>query len=119
MDKVTKEVWFTLTDEEIIDRAKSAAQVRNEALAIEWEMKDYAKAQKKLIEKKESELSDLMQQIRTGRESRILSCSVEKDYTTRHMKYFFDGKLVDERPMTAEERQMTFDVVAGGKSEAN
>lgn len=116
MERISKEVWFVLTEAELIDRAKMLAQTRNEQLTIEWEMKEHAKAEKKKIEKKESEIADLCNQIRTGKECRILACDMRKDYESKTVKFFFEGILVDERPMTAEERQLTFDVIQGGQS---
>jgi hypothetical protein len=119
MDKVSKEIWFTLSEAETINRAREAAAVRNDRLALEFELKEHNKDVKKLIEKKESELSDLMQQIRTGKQSRIVSCQIQKDYATKTMKYFYEDQLVDERPMTSEERQMPLDFIGGGKAGVN
>lgn len=118
MEKVTKEIWFTLDEAEIVARAKEAAKVRNERLSLEYDLKEHSKDVKKLIEKKESFLSDLMQQIRTGKESRMVGCEMRKDFDTRTVKFFFEDKLVDERPMTGEERQASFDVITGGAGKA-
>lgn len=106
-NKISKEVWFTLTEAEIVHRAKEAARIRNEKLLMEVELKDHQKLVKKDIEKKEEELHELMNVVRTGKESRILPCEMEKDFDRHTMKYFYDGKLVDERPLTPDERQMS------------
>ncbi|MBW1937119.1 MAG: hypothetical protein JRI84_16565, partial [Deltaproteobacteria bacterium] len=55
-----------------------------------------------------AKLKLLAQKIRQGSEMRLVKCRVEQDFLTNSVKtYRLDtGELVEERAMTAEERQM-------------
>lgn len=115
---VAKEVWFVLTPDEIVEKAKTAAELQAQALVRTEALKDYSKREKAEIEGQEVEARKLLRTIREGREIRVVKCEMRGDYSAKTMRFFFEGREVDSRPMTAEERQMTFDVIAGGKEGA-
>ncbi len=109
-NKVNKEVWFDLSDAQIAEKAREAAKVSKEVGDLEAEAKDTSASYKSRISKKELEVRGLMQVINAGKESRYCFCDMEKNFERNVVQFYFEGKLVEERAMTHEERQLEMQV---------
>lgn len=108
---VAKEVWFELTTEEVVTRAQRVAEIRKEVDKVEEEKKKATGGFKAQINVLESEQDRLLQTIRANGENRTVECEVERDFYANKVLYKHGGKVVEERAMNFEERQMEMHAV--------
>jgi hypothetical protein len=96
-----------LTDPELLDRAKRAGQYRGELSALCVEFDDLKRKMKSQIELKEQELNQMLNVVQSGVEERTELCKQEKNYDSGVMEFYYQGAMVDSRPLSHEERQLT------------
>lgn len=109
MKTIEKELPVILTADERDQRGREMANVHHEltenAEAKKKATKVYADKEKALKKR----LSDLASAVRTGTEMRPVQCDEELEprQNTRRLRRRDTGAVVEERALTAEERQLT------------
>lgn len=105
---VTKELECKLTSEEIRNLGVALANAIGELESLEQEKADFMADLKSRQKDARAKMKLLAEKIRSGLEVRLVECRIEKDFLANAVRaYRLDtGDLVEERPMTPEERQM-------------
>jgi hypothetical protein len=108
-ETMTRTLAVTLTDAEIGIKARRREELEAEKDELEAEMKTAIEGWKEKLKKKDEEIESLRAIVRTGIEQRAIVCRAERD--PEHGRIVFirpdTGAVVDFRPMTTEERQLT------------
>jgi hypothetical protein len=102
---VTKTLTFTLTETEIANRGRDAADTRSELTEIMAEFEEIKQDFKGRIGAREAMLTSLLRTIKRGTEERTVECEMVKDFDRMTVQYVFNGAIMEERAMTIEERQ--------------
>lgn len=105
-EQAVEDLEFTLTTDEIVGTAKEAADVRVALLEKETEFERVKKRFKGEIESLEGDLADKLRLIRHGKETRKTACIKQLNYKTNTVAFLFNGEIMKERPMEANERQL-------------
>jgi hypothetical protein len=103
---VAKEVTFNLTEAEFALKAKMIAAMSDDVASMEGQLKDITETLKSRIKIRKSELRHQNRVVLTGKEVRVVECQEIADYDRNLMRYWYQGSLVADRPMTDEERQL-------------
>lgn len=103
--KIQRVLTFLLTNDEIAERVTRAVKLRSQIAEIETEADDAKQVFKGRIAEKTGELSKLYGIEATRQEERLVNCLERRDFSLGMVQYLFDGKVMEERTMTAGERQ--------------
>lgn len=107
--KLQREIKIKLQPKEFIEVGKQAGEIKLEVIDAETKMdekKKDVKEYKDFIAIKEGNITELLEQLQTGRK-KVLTEVIEVKCTEEQMvKYYHDGKVVDERPMEGDDYQM-------------
>lgn len=104
---VTKKLPVKLDDDELLERGRMLVENMRKTATAEAERKAENDRRKGDIELLEGVTSKISIAISTGTEDRDVECEQRKDYThgTVTIVRMDTGELVDQRVMTADERQ--------------
>ena len=111
--KVFREIAFELTQEDIVKKAIHVGEVSQEIEREEASLKALVKERKTEIGVLEKDVHDTLSTILARREVRNVECEVRKNFEGNAIEYIFEDKVVDSRPMDADDRQL--ELVQGGK----
>jgi len=103
---IKREVRFTLTQGEFVERSKSLAQADRDLSTLDRGYKDTLarfRAQRELKKQERTLLSNIIQD---GWEFRTAECAEVMDYQAHMVLYYFGADVIDQRPMTDEEKQI-------------
>ena len=103
---LTKEYEFELTPEQVEERALKAADLNFEVQQLETEKKEVVSSFTSRIKTRAAERDTLLEEVRGHKELRQVECEVTKNFESNSIEYFFEGKLMESRAMTGDERQM-------------
>lgn len=103
-----KELCFQLTEPEVVTIAKKASKTSQELEKDLLEFSNIRSEWKSRIEAKETALSEMLKTIGSGKELRIVECIERKNFSEFSVQYIFESRLIETRPMTADERQVEF-----------
>jgi hypothetical protein len=103
--KEERSVKIKLTTETYGEYGKAIAEATHEMGVVELETAQAKEEIKKRTKEAHDKFSNLIAIIQAGEEEKVVTCDVEKDYGTETVRYFFKKELVEERPMTDEDRQ--------------
>ncbi len=115
--RVTREVTFRLTDQEMIDKALKAADLRLARASILEEFARVKSTYKGRLEEKENELSTALSIIRDRQEKRVADVVDIFDFEQALVITTFGGQEVETRVMTPTERQLGFKFKTNDKGE--
>lgn len=103
----TERLPVTLTDDELLHRGNTLAELLDKIDSLEQQKKDSAADFKNQIETKETEASELSMVIRQKTEIREVEVRERKDYTVRkiYMVRLDTGEIYDSRPMNIDDAQ--------------
>lgn len=104
--KVTRRVVFNLTEAEIGDKARAAAELRVQVAMAEAELSGIKSQFKERIEELDGALGEHLSCIRRGKEERKADVEDRYDYARGVVETVHKGEVVEHRTMTAEERQL-------------
>lgn len=118
--KVTKEFLFKLTDAEVNEKGKVAAKARAGAAKLELQFEEVKDGWKAKIKVQENLRDAALDVIHAGEEKRTVDCVMVKNFNEKKVEYWFEDKVLDTRPMTADELQvdMPLDSKRGQKARA-
>lgn len=103
---VTKAFNFPLTETELAEKARKSGALKHELLELTEEQKKKNGEMKRRIADKQSELDTVLRAQHEGEEERTVSCTMRKNYDKLTVQYIFQDKIMQERAMTLEERQL-------------
>jgi hypothetical protein len=105
---ITKELEYQFTSDEIRNLGISLSQAIEEVEGLEEEKAGFMADLKGRMKEAKDKVKLLAAKIRTGSEMRLIDCRLEKDFMSNAVRtYRIDtDELVEERAMTAEERQL-------------
>jgi hypothetical protein len=103
--KVEIEVELPLSDKEKVKRGQLACQLLNEKADIELEKKKANDRFKEEMNALGSRAHKLLREFETGREKRKVSATEIRNFAKNVVEYSYQGKIVQVRAMTAEDRQ--------------
>ncbi len=106
---ITKELTFTLDNDGLARIAHDAASISSQLNRDRIEFKKIKTEWKDRIVGGESALSKLMLVIERGTETKMVECIERRKFAENKVEYIVDGKVIEERAMDAEERQMEID----------
>lgn len=107
---ITKEFWNPLTDKELSAVGKEAGQLKAQINTRETALKNYNKERKAEIAELELEFSDLCSVLVAGKRKEEIECEMVKDFAKKTVRYMKGRKILEEREMTTEELQTSFNV---------
>lgn len=109
MKYVERKVRMVLTEEELIHRRNTFAIEQIRINELRQEKKDMAADYKRRIDQLEDQQALLEEVVKTRTEDRVMKLMSKANFTTGMMEYYDpeSSAKVDERPLTAEERQMS------------
>lgn len=110
--KVFREIDFELTQEEIVKKATHVGEVSQKIQLEEANLKALVKERKGVIAALEKDVNETLSVILARREVRNVEVEVRKNYEGNAVEYVHEGRVVDSRPMEADDRQM--ELVKGG-----
>lgn len=88
------------SEAEINEKAKSLSHVILEQNQLEEQKKSVMSDYKAKIDKKQEQINEISNYIRSGFEMRHATCEVIKDFEAGKKTYILDGKTVKEEKMT-------------------
>lgn len=100
-----KELRFPLTHEDVERKAREAAAISSDLTAHRIESK---KIRTELSGKEaglENGLARTLNIISEGHEVRSVDCIERRNFDENKVEYLFEGKVIEDRPMTGSERQ--------------
>lgn len=103
---VKKEAMFLLTQAEFAERSKRLSTLTMEAENLESGMKRVQRQFKAQIELKKAEHRQITETVLAGEELRTVDAVEIMDHKNLLVRYFYSGKIIEERPMTQDERQI-------------
>jgi hypothetical protein len=105
---LTKEIEHHFTSDEIRNLGVALANAIADLEALAQEKAEFMADLKGRHKDAQAKVKLLAEKVRTGSETRLVECRLEKDFLANAVRiYRLDtGGLVEERPMTMEERQM-------------
>lgn len=110
---VKRAVLFKLTAEEKATKGEQAAKFSEDWKAVETKFKvvrtDFTDKLKSL----RSKIDKLLGEIHEGQERREVECIEVKNFEENMVEFFHKGVKVDEREMTADDRQLEITPVKG------
>ncbi len=111
--KTQREILLPLTEKEMIERGSEAAVLKGESNEIQLKingLKEELKKHKETINAKESAIDELLFDIKRGKKK--ITCEVTEVVVTNEqmIKYYLNGEVVDERPMTSGDYQTEMDL---------
>lgn len=107
--KVSKDIVFKLTEAEFAKFGKEQAHLQREYFQLEADFVDVKSKWKARLSLKDEELRLVRNIILAGEEIRNVECEAHYNYSDGSVKYYFEKELVEERAMSAEERQTSID----------
>jgi hypothetical protein len=101
-----------LTDAEIVEFARSAAQANQKLGSLEEELKAIKTEYKSQMERAQADLNHFSHMVSTGYETRRVGTIIAKDYRTNMITVRREdtGEIVRSRAMNSEERQRGLDL---------
>jgi hypothetical protein len=108
--KVSKEIAFTLTREEVAAKGEAMANLDVEIGELETQFSEAKKNWAAKIDARESSRRDISAVVHAKKEVRTVETVMVKDYFAKEIQYFFEGEIVERRTMTTEECQAEFDL---------
>jgi tetratricopeptide (TPR) repeat protein len=121
---VMRSIKMPFNDAEGAQMGHQIAFISQEIDAIKEEAKSQADSFKQQITAKETQMKSFVRSMNLGFQMVQKSCEFKKNFETQKREYWFDGKLVDEEPLTAHDHQLELEEaekseMAGGKNEAD
>ncbi len=107
--EVTKEFTFPLSIEQLAKRGEEMAKLSGETADLRAEQKNFNAVINAKINARLELTEKIAKTIRAKSETRLEPAIMVKQYESNLVQYFFDGKLIEERAMTAEEHQVHMD----------
>ena len=103
-----KEVRYKFTQEEMKTIAQEMAEAVSRLDNLEEELQEVRAGFKEKMAKAQKTVKQCAAKIRSGWELRTIECRLEKEFATNTVRIYRQdtGELVEERAMTAEERQL-------------
>lgn len=110
-EKSWRTIAFDLTSEDRSKMMIENTELESEIRELEAELTSMKKQTSSEIDKRREVQANNYKVTEAGRQEKNVECEIEKDYLGGVVKYYLDGKVVDERVMEASERQvrMPFD----------
>jgi hypothetical protein len=106
-----KEISIKLSDDQIVEYAKRAGELRSQKALIQEEFARTKASFKGRIEAKESEISELLTAIDEGQITKEAEVVEVFDFDAGEVEVEYEGDVVQVRKMTAEERQLGLKLV--------
>jgi len=105
--KTTRQLPVDLNEEEIADRGRAMAKSVSEKAGLQEEKKSATADINAKIKACGEVIRKLSEIISGGKEDREVSCEVKKDFDSNTVTVVRDdtGEVVEERPLTVDERQ--------------
>lgn len=110
---VKKEVLFELTESEFAERSKIMASLDEQIHQLEREAENMKKRFKAEIELLSGQRRHVSKIVKAGQEIRVVDCTEVQDVEKYLVNYWYRGKLVEQRAMTPDERQLELLPTAG------
>jgi hypothetical protein len=113
---ITKELWYKFTPEDMQNLGNEMATAVEKEGEIEKEKASAMADFKDRKDKTRNQIKSCAQKIRLGGEMRMIECREEKDMMTHTVRIFRNDsdEMVEQRPMTTEERQQSLFLEAQG-----
>lgn len=102
----TEYVKFVFTEEEKRDIASEMARKVSELNQAEDEKKAVMSDLKSRIDSLSAQVNAAANKLNSGYEYRNVECEIDRDYSRRVILFWFDEKVVKEKPMTSDDLQM-------------
>jgi hypothetical protein len=112
-----KLLQIPLTHEDVERMAKEAAEISQALTADRIEFKKIRTEWKDRIVGSENALSRVLKVIQVGHEEKEVDCIERRIFAENKVQYIVNDKVIEERAMDAEERQMEMHAVEGGGGE--
>lgn len=110
IERFSERLMCALTDDEIRDRSHKAAHILGDRDNLEAQLKEYVGGEKSRIKRMDGEHRRLSAEVRERVTEREVKCERRYNYrlgTVTDVR-LDTGESLNERPMSAEERQMHF-----------
>jgi len=119
MEKKVISIYVKLTEEEL---SKKATELTNKLIEKDDKedcLKSYVKDEKGKIAIIDSCIKTLTNVVNKKEESRNVECNVDKDITTKTVKYLYEGEIVMETPFSISDYQMELEDITNVEKEIN
>lgn len=110
---VNKELRFKLTEHDFAERGKEASQISKDLDAYRLESKQIRAERTEKEKALESSLSHTLGIISEGHEVRQTNCKEVRNFTLNKVEYVVDGIVIEDRPLSSEERQREMQLIDG------
>lgn len=115
---VTKKLPFLLTEHELADKGREAAEAAATASRLKREFAAVRAEHKDELEQQQILIAAALAAIRSGTDEREVTCEEQRDYSAGTVSWWYDGVCMSERVLTQEERQLDFTAQAQAASHA-
>lgn len=100
-----KSLEFEMGEKEIALLGKEAAELQNEIVRLEGEFENVKQDWKDRLAGKKNEFREKLRILHSGKQVKTVDCIMVKNFAKNLVQYEFEGKVVSERAMEANERQ--------------
>ena len=97
-----------LSKEEVSKKAHEAAKYSQEVNKYEAIRKEQSDKYKAIIDANSAKMHQNLNDISTGTSKREVSCEEIKDFDKKTVSYRYQGKIVETRQLTEEDKQLEF-----------
>lgn len=116
--KIKRPYQKKLEDWEIIQKGQEIAHLHADKSEIEKELKEFSKERNKEIKEREDSIARICRVIEAGTQEVEVECDVHKNLDRQTLEYWHEGKLIDERALTEDDKQESFFDVGDDKFDA-
>lgn len=102
---VKRFVFVELKEQEIMDKSKALGEMGVKLNAIEAEKKSVVSDYGSKITAMKENMTEFFTVLSERREQREVECEIKMNDTDKIVEYYFEGKLVDSRPMVEADKQ--------------
>lgn len=105
-ETVLRTIRYQFTGEEQANNSKELAETCGQKKEVEDEKKSVMSSFKAKIDSHDARINVLSKWISTGYDYRSVECVLKKNFKTGKREYYYQGVLVDEEPLKAEDHQL-------------
>jgi hypothetical protein len=105
-EKALKTIRYQFSNEEQAANSKELAETCGQKKEIEDEKKAVMSSFKSKIDSHDARINLLSKWISSGYDYRSVECILKKNFKTGKREYYYQGVLVEEEPLRAEDHQL-------------
>lgn len=106
LKKTRRPITVKFTDHHVMERAREAAELSFRRAEVDAELARVKSSFKGRLDDLDQGIAECLKEVRDGTEQRIVDLEDHYDYTDGVVRTYHNSELIEDRALTAEERQI-------------